>query len=64
MFIVNLVVDRQLGVRLTQAERERNNEKELTCVPGLNLGYMTQIQMHRPLNHKSKTFPFPLISAK
>ena len=30
MFLVDLVVDRQFDVQLTQARRERTNEKELT----------------------------------
>ena len=30
LLIVDLVVDRQFDVQLTQAERERKNERELT----------------------------------
>ena len=32
MFLIDVVVDKQLDVQLTQAERERKNEKELTYV--------------------------------
>ena len=30
MFLVDLVVDRQFDVQVTQARRERKNEKEVT----------------------------------
>ena len=33
MFLVDLVIDGWLAVQLTQAERERNNEKELRLTP-------------------------------